>query len=264
MIDEVVSVELDRRPDRAGIAAEAPLPQTKTQYRYQVGALALVVCAGDQPAARGGHTEHLEVIAGDQFTFDPLRFVSRAQVEGRRRDDGEAGHHRVGVAIVEIVGVARVAHVALIRILATHLHETIGFGDAAERPQQQCVHQAEDGGVRANPERQGQDGDQRERRGLQQHPDAESKVLHHLVLPPLPLQPESIPKRARAPAQQIPLVPPIETIPIAQEALAIPQFRVPLFTPIDPQPARHDHADDRNQTEMRLREKRAPARRARH
>ena len=59
---------------------------------------------------------------------------------------------------------------------------------------------------------------QRERRSLHQHANAESEVLHHVVLPPLPLQPERIPERARAAPQQIPLVAPVEAIPVAPAA----------------------------------------------
>src|SRR4029077_7968400 len=46
-----------------------------------------------------------------------------------------------------------------------------------ERPQYERIHQAEDCGVRADAERQGEDGHQRESRVLAEHPRAEAQVL---------------------------------------------------------------------------------------
>jgi hypothetical protein len=80
----------------------------------------------------------------------------------------------------------------------------------------------------------------------------ESNILNHLVLSPLSLHPERIPKRARTPTEEIPLVPRIKTIPIAQDAFAISQFCLPLIPPVDTQPARDDHADDCNESEVGL------------
>ena len=176
-----MSVDGDPRPDRAVITAEAPLPQTITEHGDLV---APVIGGRDQSAACGGRTEHVEVVAGHQFAFNPLGFTACAQVKSRRRGDRQAGHRRIGCAIVEIVRVTQIADIALLRVLPAHLHEPIRFGNAAERPQQQRVQDAEDRGIRTNAECQRKDGDQRERRCLQQHPDAESKVLHHFVLSP--------------------------------------------------------------------------------
>jgi hypothetical protein len=44
-------------------------------------------------------------------------------------------------------------------------------------PQQQLIHQAEDRRIRANAERQRNDGDQREARILDEHAKAEANVL---------------------------------------------------------------------------------------
>jgi len=101
-----------------------------------------------------------------------------------------------------------------------------------ERPQQQCVHDAEDRSVRADSKREGEHRNEREHGILPQRAEPEPQILHDLVLPPLTLQPECIPERPGASLQEIPLVPPIKPIPIAEQLLAISQFRLPFLPPV--------------------------------
>ena len=248
---EVMPVEFDSGADDTGIAGKAPLPEPEAHHRERIRVPVALVGRRDQPASRRRDAEHVEVVAGHQLTLHALGLVSGAQVEGVHRRDRQAGHHRIPGAIVQVVGIRGVAQIVLVRVLPADVHQAVGLGDAGERPQQQRVHEAEDRRVRADPERQRRDGDQRERRVLEQHAESEPEVLHHFVLPSLPLEPQGVPERARAASQQLPLVTPVEAVPIEQQLFAAAQLRFPLLAPVGAQAARHDDADQRDQPEVR-------------
>src|SRR6266545_2625172 len=127
-------------------------------------------------------------------------------------------------------------------------YEPVGV-PVRERPQQYRIHDAEDRRVRADAERQRERGNRSEAFVLEQHPQAKTQVLYHLVLPSFGLQTERIPERARAPPQQFNFVPPIETVPFGQQPFAVSQLRFPLLPPVGAKSSRHDHTDQRNQPE---------------
>src|SRR5262245_39640797 len=101
-----------------------------------------------------------------------------------------------------------------------------------ERLEQYRVDDAEDRCVRADTERQGEDGDQGEAGSRQQHSQAITQVLKHLVLQSFRLQPYRIPERARAAPQQIKFRSPIESIPLRHHHFAMTQLRFPLPPPV--------------------------------
>src|SRR5262249_45014329 len=93
---------------------------------------------------------------------------------------------------------------------------------------------------------------------------AKTQVLKHLVLQSFRLQPQRVPERACTSPQQIELGAPVEPIPLRQHRFAMTQLGLPLPPPIGPQAARHDHAEERNQSEMRPSEDPFVAREQRH
>ena len=72
-----------------------------------------------------------------------------------------------------------------------------------------------------------------------------------MTVSPLPLEPEGVPEGAGTAPQQLPLVTPVESIPVREQLFAAAQLRFPLLPPIGAQAARHDDADERDQPEVR-------------
>src|SRR5262245_39775229 len=118
-----------------------------------------------------------------------------------------------------------------------------------QRTPQNRARQTEDGGVRADSQRQAQHRRHGKASRLSQHPRAKTQVLKHLVLQSFWLQPERIPEGARTTPQQIELSMPVETIPFRQHLFTMTQLRFPLLPPVGAQAAQHDHADRANQPE---------------
>ena len=64
--------------------------------------------------------------------------------------------------------------------LRGEIHQLVGLW-ISERPQDHAIDDREDGGIGADAERQGQDGDERERRRAQQAADGVAKILAKII-----------------------------------------------------------------------------------
>src|SRR5262245_49039435 len=106
------------------------------------------------------------------------------------------------------------------RIICPQDHHPIRFV-IRQRFEQHRVNDAEYCCVRADAERQSEDGNQGEARIFQQHSRAITQVLNHFVLQSLRLQPERIPERTRAAPQQIELAAPIEPVPLFEQLFSM-------------------------------------------
>ena len=80
---------------------------------------------------------------------------------------------------IEIIRV-RDRDARLFRLRLGHDHESVGLG-IRERPEQDRVDHAEDGGVRADAEREGENGDEGEARRFAQLAKSEAKIIYHIV-----------------------------------------------------------------------------------
>jgi hypothetical protein len=111
------------------------------------------------------------------------------------RDDEVLGRSAVAVEVVSGVAVAgesfeearalvQVGHLAdrqpstIVADQTGDLHQAVGLREW-ERPQQQCVRDAEDGGVRANRQRQGDEEDEGATRSPVERPHRTDEVVSH-------------------------------------------------------------------------------------
>src|SRR5262249_56845299 len=82
---------------------------------------------------------------------------------------------------------------------------------------------------------------------LDEHSQTKLQILKHFVLQSSRLEPQRIPKRARAAPEEIKFGAPVKPIPLCEQGLAMAQLGLPLLSPIGAHPSRDDHADQTNQ-----------------
>src|SRR5215475_11330466 len=87
---------------------------------------------------------------------------------------------------------------------------------------------------------------------LEQHSRAEAHILKHFILQSSWLQQQRVTESAQTAPQQIELGAPIEPVPLSQQLFAETQLGLPFLPPVGPQAARHDHADELDQPQMRV------------
>ena len=112
--------------------------------------------------ATGGETHHVEVVAGHEADGHPHRVLLPLQRVDHPRVFGDPGEALGALAEVGDLGNGEVDVVAagsLDRV--TDVDEAIAVL-VGKGPQQHAAHDAEDGGVRANPESEGEDDGDRE------------------------------------------------------------------------------------------------------
>ena len=153
-------VEDDRLADRARPSAEPALPEAIAQDRDRSSRPARsgrhVVLMPDRRSDRGVDAEQTEVTAGDEDAGDALGGSSGRKAPG----SGSERQHAVerGGVVLEVTeeGIRQA------ELIAAHHHQPVGLRDR-QVPKNERVENAEDGRVRANPERECQDDGQRER-----------------------------------------------------------------------------------------------------
>jgi hypothetical protein len=175
-----LAVETDLAPDDPAIAAEPRAPEPVRQDRKTIG-LRLGVVFSEGAAEEGLPPQRREEGGRDgeaaQLLGQPvLREVEHAAGEERRVLD----RRRLSLAI-EVVGNRharlRQAHQ---RVPVPDEHEPFGLG-IRQRLEQQLVEEAENGGVRADAERERQHRDEREDRVLAEAPERVTDVLHECL-----------------------------------------------------------------------------------
>ena len=130
--------------NRGRIQAEPPLPICIADYCNRCWfAIDLGI---EGPPGKRGNAEHRIIIAGHQFRAHRLR----VHIE----DHVAAAHRRLGKHIFETVEILAKLTKQRIRKDASKLHEPLGLMDRYH-PQGHGVHQAEDRGIRADPQGQG-------------------------------------------------------------------------------------------------------------
>ena len=127
------------------------------EYHHRVAAHHLVLTRQDAAAERGSHAHNGKVVAAYGLAPDALRLAFDSQAGGNQ---GEMGAHTALkdlqglVAIVEEVGIG-------IRFALREGHQPPGAPHRQHAPEQ-AIRDTEHGGVRANPQRNRDDNDQRE------------------------------------------------------------------------------------------------------
>ena len=170
------AIERQRLADDRRVASQAALPEAMADDHDR---RRLLVVFGREPAAeRRLDAEQREVVAGDHLRRDLLRLGPAAPVQLREGERRHPGEHLVLVAEVLVVEMRerQVARVALVEHEDRHQPVRLGHG---HRLQQDDVDHAEDRGVRADAEREGERRDDGEGRALRQHAKAVAQVLEH-------------------------------------------------------------------------------------
>ncbi len=167
-------VEQERSTDRIA-ARKSPLREARAQNR-QVFSARPILAVGEVAASFDGYAKQRQQCGGDHLRRDPLG-IARARHRhargAKRRHSGERLRPRAPVVIV-------VARHRQGRELGRLLVEDddIVWPVVRQRREQYRVGDGEDRGVRADAERQREDGDRRKHRSTDQIPESESRVLH--------------------------------------------------------------------------------------
>jgi len=154
---EVMPIHSQRLPDNRGVAGEARLPVAVAQHRHRMAAGNAIVVRGKRAPQRRTHPQHREIRSRDQLAAGQFGRSVEPQAELVWEPAEHAGEHRVIRFEIPIHRVrervwAPVA--AVVHALHVEQHQLLRILDR-HQPQQHLIQQREDGGVRANPQRQG-------------------------------------------------------------------------------------------------------------
>jgi hypothetical protein len=182
--DRVVNpVQRQRSADEPGIAAEPPTPDSFSDH-HDVRRTGTVVALGECATGDWDQAEHRHQRRRDRPSGELLRIADTAHREGPEADGGEP--KRPGLLLPRQIiesggGEARdVQRVVFLR----HLHQPVRLLEW-QRPQQDRVDDGEDGGVRADRERDGENYRSTEDRRAPQRADRISEIVrqHGDMLP---------------------------------------------------------------------------------
>ena len=162
------------RPMTLG-SAEAALPVPVAQDRRQLGG-GPVIIRRERAAQRGVHPKHFEEVARHAGRPHLLRLADAGDAGGERDDDADPVE-----AAVQLLDLPKLrARHPILRKYVPEIRpdqrQAIGFL-VGQRPQKDRVHHAEDGGVGADSQRQGEHGDGSERRAFRQRAKTVTQVL---------------------------------------------------------------------------------------
>src|SRR6266404_4687822 len=188
-----VPFDFDRLADDCRISAEAPLPQSMTQDHRRAACRSALAAEHEasclvwqkRTSQHWLHLECVEQTPGDSRDADAIRLRAARQVAGLC--SGVRCH--LGAALTLVAPLDIIGPGYGVDPCST----TAWFGSGEDRhqavslsvrqgPQQHAVDYAEDRACRAYAQREHQDHDRAEARPLEQHSDAVTKVLKHLIL----------------------------------------------------------------------------------
>jgi hypothetical protein len=154
------AVEEHRAPEDFGVRAKVALPQTMAQQddTFLAG---YGVRLRDRTAKHRGRAQHREEARGHDRTGDPPRIADAGQSGGGAGVSSHLLEHRILAPPVHEVRRRRRAPRTGAAVI--HLHESLRLRKG-QRLQQHGVHDAENGGVRADADRERQHRDNREAR----------------------------------------------------------------------------------------------------
>ena len=169
-------VHLERLPHDRRIAAQAVHPEPVAQHQHRLGAW-LVLAGAEGASSQRAHAEHVEEVGRDDAGLHPAGLPLPEENEGHGVVLDERLH---GPAPLPVVGQLqgrelRVDHPAEGRRLA-EIDEALPVL-VGQRPQQHAADHAEDRGVGADAEREGQHGDEREAGALAERAEGEAEVV---------------------------------------------------------------------------------------
>ncbi len=171
-----VAIQPNALADGFGIAAKFAVPEAVAE-NDRVDEAGDFVLLREDPAERGLHTEHGEVVGAGGEDFDAFGAFHAGEVRGDGPDDGDVLKDAGAIAVVPKLrdGHANVLGVGATQIVE-HAHELGGMWEG-KRAQQDSVNNTERSNIRADAKRQGEDRDQGEAGSLEQHAAGVADVL---------------------------------------------------------------------------------------
>ena len=176
------ALQVQGTTDHVAGAAEVAMPQLVADER-DGGSAGAVLVIGEEPAERGPDPQRTQIRRGDGGAVQPLGLDPAGQVELALGSEPGARERMRLVAVQSVIeerGTERIEAFA-----QSHaVHDVIHVGDR-QRAQQQRIHRAEDGRVRAHPEPEREHRDDREAGPGAQHPPAVPQVPEEVAHRPL-------------------------------------------------------------------------------
>ncbi len=171
------AIELHVASDDGGVRAEAPLPQAVAQDDDGVALRHFVLFRKEGSPEGGAHSQQVEVRLGDHLRADALGFIDA----GERHGAGiESGHGVEGLALgapIEVIGKGCAAALDFGALhVAPEFHQSRGFG-IGQRAENDGIDHAEDRGIGADAEGQGERGDDGEAGTLAQGARGVAQIL---------------------------------------------------------------------------------------
>ena len=176
--DDAVSqiVDLNGATGNLRIAAEQTHPETIADHGHGRGARARVLLRPEAPAHHGFHTQSREVIAGDDLAHEQLRIAPAGQVHGDRRVKEQGREDGVVVAVVLVIRIGTKQKPGVARVRGKHSRQGGRFPHR-QGTQKDRVQQGENGGVRADSQRERHDGYQCEAAVFRQRSKAVAQIV---------------------------------------------------------------------------------------
>ena len=180
-------VQRDLAADDRRIGPESPAPEPIAQKHDLMPAFDFLL-PREVAAERRLDADNVEEPGSHENAAQPLGLGAAADVDGRGFDGGHGGERRVVAApVVEVRRRDRSVQAAFARPLLAERHHIARRG-IRQRPPEHGVDDAEDRGVGADAEREGNECDERKGRLPPQHPRAKDNVLPksipHTLEPP--------------------------------------------------------------------------------
>ena len=174
--------KLERAPDHGRVAVEAPMPEQVAQQDDRLRVLAVGSVGGDErTAVQRRHAEVAARVRRELDGRDILRqlVVSRGEIPG---SPARGDHFRA----LELTQVAELrpgdTHIAVIAVLVDDDQVDHAVGALVrERVRQESVKDAENSGCGADPQRERNDGSEREPGLPAKLAPEEAKILPHVV-----------------------------------------------------------------------------------
>ncbi|HKX28354.1 MAG TPA: hypothetical protein VJ302_11700 [Blastocatellia bacterium] len=157
--------------------ANDPSSQVLKRRQAQVSAR-LLLFREKRPPERGAHSEHVEIVGRDPHAMQFLGRGDPREIQFNTVPRRHLLEDAVPISPIDKIGGRHLADSTSRRPLPDH-HQSIRLA-IRQRLQDGGIDDAEDRGSRANPERESQDGNQREPRCLHQPARAVAQVLPHL------------------------------------------------------------------------------------
>src|SRR6267378_1503810 len=167
--------QVERLAHGRRVSSKTAVPKVVADYRDRVFPR-LIIIRIESPAEKRRDAQDIPVVAGNEIHVDKLGLAVKNRVDARTVPREHPGEGVVVVAQGLERCVGKIAVSATLRQRGTNEHELLRIFDR-QQPQQERIDQTEDGGVGANAESKGEDGDGSEARVLAEHAGGEAKVL---------------------------------------------------------------------------------------